>query len=186
MHERSQSDIENDHDTNPYDRESIDSGGSSLPIHRGFDDGLTGIIASIGARMFSFTTFVSHRSRASSLSSRHSDGSSDSLNVTPILAIPHIPSENLKFSRKTLPEIKPSKKRGIKPSNDIMNHIHYHGVTLNMAAIQGNLPLFVLIWGMAAARRVNLMIPDSNGNNPLHHAAIAENSEVWRPIKSIV
>ena len=56
--------------------------------------------------------------------------------------------------------------------------IQYKGTTLREAAEKGNLPLCVLIWGMAAAEKVNLMTPDELGNNPLHYAVRAETPEV--------
>jgi ankyrin repeat protein len=42
----------------------------------------------------------------------------------------------------------------------------------------GSLPVTVLLWGFAAARRVNLMVSDASGNNPVHYAALAETPEV--------
>jgi hypothetical protein len=56
--------------------------------------------------------------------------------------------------------------------------INYHGVTISQAASQGNLPLCVLLWGMATAKRVRLMDPDSNGDTPMHFAALADIPEV--------
>ena len=56
--------------------------------------------------------------------------------------------------------------------------IQYKGTTLREAAEKGNLPLCVLIWGMAAAEKVNLMVPDEFGNNPLHYAVSADTPEV--------
>ena len=56
--------------------------------------------------------------------------------------------------------------------------INYHGVNIYQAASQGNLPVCVLLWGMASAKRVNLMVPDSDGNNPMHYAVLADNTEV--------
>jgi hypothetical protein len=52
--------------------------------------------------------------------------------------------------------------------------IHYHGATMSQAASQGNLPLCVLLWGMATAKRVNLLEPDEQGNTPFHYAALAD------------
>ena len=43
----------------------------------------------------------------------------------------------------------------------------------------GNLPLTMLLWGYAVARKVNLLIPDSSGNNPIHYAALADTPEVY-------
>lgn len=56
--------------------------------------------------------------------------------------------------------------------------IAYRGVNIYQAAAQGSLPLCVLLWGMASAKRVNLMSPDPSGNNPLHMAALADTPEV--------
>ena len=56
--------------------------------------------------------------------------------------------------------------------------LHYHGVNIYQAASQGSLPLCVLLWGMASSKRLSLMVPDQNGNNPMHHAALAESAEV--------
>ncbi len=56
--------------------------------------------------------------------------------------------------------------------------IHFHGINASMAASSGNFPVFVLLWGMAAGKRINLMIPDISGNNLLHYAALADNCEV--------
>ena len=47
-----------------------------------------------------------------------------------------------------------------------------------MAASQGNLPLCVLLWGMATAKKVNLLVPDAQGNTPFHFAALADVPEV--------
>jgi hypothetical protein len=100
------------------------------------------------------------RSRASSSSSKFSeDVSRDSF----------LP--NYKVS-----DHKPQRRR-VKYSTD-MNVIHYHGITLPMAASQGNLPLFCLLWGMAKARRVPLMTSDAKGNNHLHNAVEADNTDV--------
>ncbi len=56
--------------------------------------------------------------------------------------------------------------------------VTYHGLTINSAAQQSNLPVCVLLWGMAAAKSLSLMVPDSNGNNPMHFAALADSPEV--------
>lgn len=63
-------------------------------------------------------------------------------------------------------------------SNDTPPNIQYHGVNIYMASSQGSLPLCVLLWGMAAAKRVTLMVPDDSGNNPMHYAALADTAEV--------
>ena len=56
--------------------------------------------------------------------------------------------------------------------------VTYRGVGIWQAAGQGSLPLCVLLWSLAAARRVSLMAPDERGNNPMHFAALADNAEV--------
>ena len=56
--------------------------------------------------------------------------------------------------------------------------ISYHGITIATAASQGNLPLCVLLWGMAAAKKVRLMDPDFAGDTPMHFAALADLPEV--------
>ena len=56
--------------------------------------------------------------------------------------------------------------------------VQYHGVNMSQAASQGNLPLCVLLWGVATAKRVNLLDPDLNGNTPFHFAALADVPEV--------
>lgn len=74
-------------------------------------------------------------------------------------------------------DLKPLRKRATRGSEAI-GPVHYQGTTLNMAAMQGNLPLFVMLWGMSKAKKVNLLAPDAEGNNPLHYAALAETTEV--------
>ncbi len=56
--------------------------------------------------------------------------------------------------------------------------VNYHGTNIFQAASQGNLPLCVLLWGMASAKRLSLMALDSLGNNPIHFAALADTTEV--------
>ena len=56
--------------------------------------------------------------------------------------------------------------------------IAYNGQTIISAASQGNLPLCVLLWGMASAKRQSLMTPDAQGNNPMHYACLAPTAEV--------
>ena len=63
-------------------------------------------------------------------------------------------------------------------SIDIQAAINYKGATMKLACQQGNLPVCVLLWGIAAAKRVSLMDPDSEGNNPMHYAVLSENTEV--------
>lgn len=56
--------------------------------------------------------------------------------------------------------------------------LNYHGINIYQAASQGSLPICVLLWGMASSKRINLMTPDFQGNNPIHYAALADNPEV--------
>lgn len=56
--------------------------------------------------------------------------------------------------------------------------IQYKGVNIFQAAREGNLPLCVLLWGMASAKKVNLLAPDAQGNNALHAGALADSPEV--------
>jgi hypothetical protein len=60
----------------------------------------------------------------------------------------------------------------------VPTNINYHGVSISQAASQGNLPLCVLLWGMATAKRVKLMDPDQQGDTPMHFAAMADLPEV--------
>jgi hypothetical protein len=56
--------------------------------------------------------------------------------------------------------------------------INYRGVHISMACQEGNLAACVLLWGIAAAKRISLMEPDAEGNNPMHFACMADNPEV--------
>lgn len=56
--------------------------------------------------------------------------------------------------------------------------VNYHGVNIFKAALDGNLPLCVLLWGLASAKRINLIVNDSAWNNPVHYAANADTPEV--------
>lgn len=56
--------------------------------------------------------------------------------------------------------------------------INYNGQTIVSAASQGNLPVCVLLWGMASAKKQSLMVPDAQGNNPMHYACLAPTAEV--------
>lgn len=51
-------------------------------------------------------------------------------------------------------------------------------MTIATAASQGNFPVCVLLWGIAAGKHINLMHPDESGCNPMHYAAEADNAEV--------
>jgi hypothetical protein len=70
----------------------------------------------------------------------------------------------------TPPVVKP------KPKPEAL--IAYNGTTISTAASQGNLPVCVLLWGMASAKKQSLMVPDKQGNNPMHHACMAPTAEV--------
>ena len=56
--------------------------------------------------------------------------------------------------------------------------IHYHGVGIEVAAKNGQLPVFVLLWTIAISKKTNLLVSDSEGNSLLHYAAQADDSEV--------
>ncbi len=56
--------------------------------------------------------------------------------------------------------------------------INYHGISMYQAAASGNLPICVLLWGLASAKHLNLVVSDAAGNNPMHFAALADNAEV--------
>lgn len=71
------------------------------------------------------------------------------------------------------------KKHNVTPSSQVQN-INYHGMTIGQASTLGNLPVCVLLWGIAKNNCVNLMIPDGEGNNPVHYAALADTAEVVR------
>lgn len=58
------------------------------------------------------------------------------------------------------------------------NKITYRSQNIYQAASQGNLPLCVLLWGMSSAKRVYMFVPDNEGNNPMHHAVLADSPEV--------
>lgn len=62
-----------------------------------------------------------------------------------------------------------------KGNNEILS---YNGQTIITASSQGNLPVCVLLWGMASAKKINIMSNDIHGNNPMHYACLANNSEV--------
>lgn len=70
------------------------------------------------------------------------------------------------------------KKKRTTSSSASASSIAYRGYNIYQSAQQGSLPVCVLLWGMASAKRVNLMTPDQDGNNPLHMAAMADTPEV--------
>lgn len=59
-----------------------------------------------------------------------------------------------------------------------LSNIVYRGMNVYQAAEQGNMPVCVLLWSMASSKRVNLIVADNNGNNPMHYAAVADTPEV--------
>ena len=59
----------------------------------------------------------------------------------------------------------------------------YNGMTIATAAQQGNLPVCVLLWGVGAAKNINLMTPDRHGNTPMHYAALCDNTEIMSFLK---
>ena len=67
-------------------------------------------------------------------------------------------------------------KKKHKKENEIL--LSYNGQTIISASSQGNLPICVLLWGMASAKKINLMISDIHGNNPMHYACLANTAEV--------
>jgi hypothetical protein len=115
------------------------------------------------------TKGIEGRSRASSTSSSRQ---SEDFNSAPPTA------RDLIVTKGNVQEKRPGRKKFVFSTTEANSMINYHGITLNMAATQGSLPLFVLIWGLAKARKVNLMVPDINGNNPFHHAVLADNLDV--------
>ncbi len=71
-----------------------------------------------------------------------------------------------------------------KNDQKITTSVNYHGTNIFQAAAQGNLPLCVLLWGIASAKKVKIMTCDVNGNNPMHFASLADSPEVgWFTIK---
>jgi hypothetical protein len=59
-----------------------------------------------------------------------------------------------------------------------MDNIIYQGQNIYAAALSGDFPLVVLIWGMAAAQGVNPLTSDAHQNNPVHFAAAGGNIEI--------
>jgi hypothetical protein len=88
----------------------------------------------------------------------------------PTQDLTHVKKEQ---SMKEVPP-QPDQKPLIKRETSIM----YNGQTITSAATQGNLAVCVLLWGMASAKRINLMLPDAHGNNPMHYACLASTAEV--------
>lgn len=84
--------------------------------------------------------------------------------------------ENLKKSDTDSQELVEPVIKSTPPKPEIM--VAYNGTTITTAATQGNLPVCVLLWGMASAKKQSLMIPDKHGNNPMHYACLAPTAEV--------
>ncbi|KAH9111684.1 hypothetical protein LEN26_013433 [Aphanomyces euteiches] len=59
-----------------------------------------------------------------------------------------------------------------------MEQIVYQGSSIYDAALKGDFPLVVLIWGMAAAQRVSPFAVDVNQNSAVHYAAVGGNVEI--------
>ncbi|ETW04255.1 hypothetical protein H310_04583 [Aphanomyces invadans] len=59
-----------------------------------------------------------------------------------------------------------------------MDHIVYQGSTIYDAALKGNFPLVVLLWGMIAAQQMSPFTPDDNNNSVIHYAAAGGNVEI--------
>ena len=101
----------------------------------------------------------------------------------PLLKFDRVPlsretSESSVHSRSRANGDRKLRRRRTSSSQHTASSINYHGVNIYHAAAQGSLPLCVLLWGMASAKRVSLMAPDLHGNNPMHHAAFADTAEV--------
>ena len=62
----------------------------------------------------------------------------------------------------------------IRRSDSDQISLNYRGINIYDAARQGNYPVFVLLWGIASSRYINIMVPDGNGNTPLHHASMSQ------------
>lgn len=94
--------------------------------------------------------------------------------------------ESLKTrSFKNLSEQRVSKLNRIKSPNSVQATLTYHGTNIYTAALQGNFPVFVLLWGIAAGQRIDLLVPDSTGNNPLHYAVLSNTCDVSRVALSV-
>lgn len=74
--------------------------------------------------------------------------------------------------------IVPSERKSPIKKSNIDQILTYNGQTIITAASQGNLPVCVLLWGMASAKKINIMASDIHGNNPMHYACLAPNAEV--------
>lgn len=159
----------------------MDSEGNSWDTESGLGGGTNGLI-SMSAR---------NTEDSSSLSTQASLASQtlDFMNQQPASSPP--PSQNYMnatMDRSTVDlltrsssETKLKKKKRTQQQNQQVatpQSINYRGIHIYQAAEQGSLPLCVLLWGMASAKRVNLFAADGQGNTPLHHAAMADSPEV--------
>ena len=83
------------------------------------------------------------------------------------------PSERIYENKENKPRLKKAKTQV-----DVLSNIQWKGTTMKMACEQGNLPVVVTLWGLALSRNVDMMVPDNEGNTPIHYAAHADNAEV--------
>lgn len=74
--------------------------------------------------------------------------------------------------------VKASRKAANSHAAVLAASVSYHGTNIGRAAQQGSLPMCVLLWGIAASKRISLMVADAHGNNPMHYAAMADTPEV--------
>jgi hypothetical protein len=61
----------------------------------------------------------------------------------------------------------------IRQSGSDQTSLNYRGTNIYDASRQGNYPIFVVLWGIATTKYLNLMVPDGNGNTPLHHVSMS-------------
>ncbi|OQS01105.1 palmitoyltransferase [Achlya hypogyna] len=59
-----------------------------------------------------------------------------------------------------------------------MERIVYQGQNIYAAALSGDFPLVVLLWGMAAAQQISPFSPDETRNSAVHYAAEGGNIEI--------
>jgi len=87
-----------------------------------------------------------------------------------------------RFNANIRTDLKPCKKRNVNREDESYfgDSICYRGQSIFEAAKDGNLPLFVFLWGIAAAKKINLLRPDLNGNHFIHFACAGDSVEVWR------
>eukprot|EP01031_Cornospumella_fuschlensis_P026343 gene26343-31822_t len=111
---------------------------------------------------------MEHEERSSCGSERSADITTTTLSASSTQQINETGHVSARKGKKKRPSTSP-----VHPAS-----IAYRGMNIYMAAAGGNLPVCVLLWGMASAKRVNLMTPDQEGNNALHFAAMADTPEV--------